>query len=142
MITNIHIENFKSIQSLDLELGRLNIFIGANGSDKSNILEAIAMGSAAMEDKLDDEFLIHRGVRITENKLMKSGFKKSNQKEPIHIVWSNDIVSWGLNITSDKGHFDKWVVDGGIEKEIEKQTKKVNKQISKQLKSGKWIKEI
>ena len=26
MITNIHIENFKSIQSLDLELGRLNIF--------------------------------------------------------------------------------------------------------------------
>ncbi|MBK8565864.1 MAG: AAA family ATPase [Saprospiraceae bacterium] len=55
MITNIHIENFKSIQSLDLELGRLNIFIGANGSGKSNILEAIAMGSAAMEDKLDDE---------------------------------------------------------------------------------------
>jgi predicted ATPase len=27
MITSIHIENFKSIQSLDLELGRLNVFI-------------------------------------------------------------------------------------------------------------------
>lgn len=42
MIKEIKIENFKSIQSLNLELGQLNVFIGANGSGKSNILEGIA----------------------------------------------------------------------------------------------------
>ena len=44
MVKSVRIENFKSIHELDLELGRLNIFIGENGCGKSNILEGIAMG--------------------------------------------------------------------------------------------------
>jgi predicted ATPase len=31
MLSNIHIENYKSVADLDLDLGRLNVFIGANG---------------------------------------------------------------------------------------------------------------
>ena len=73
MIKEIQIENFKSIQSLNLELGRLNVFIGANGSGKSNILEAIAFGSAAIENKLENEFLSTR-IRTTNPNLMKSAF--------------------------------------------------------------------
>jgi predicted ATPase len=76
MIREIQIENFKSIDTLKLELGRFTMLIGANGCGKSNILEAIAMGSAAAANKLDDEFLVNRGIRASENALMVSGFNK------------------------------------------------------------------
>ncbi len=80
MIKEIKIENFKSIQSLSIELGRLNIFIGANGSGKSNILEGIAFNAAAIGDRLENLFLSARGVRISEPNLMLSAFT-NNQKD-------------------------------------------------------------
>ena len=66
MIRKVRVENYKSIANLTLDLGRLTVLIGANGSGKSNILEAIALASAAAQDKLDNEFLISRGIRVTE----------------------------------------------------------------------------
>ena len=74
MIRKIRIENYKSIADLELDLGRLTVLIGANGSGKSNILEAIALASAAAQDKLDNEFLIARGIRITDARFMRSAF--------------------------------------------------------------------
>lgn len=56
MIQTISIENYKSIQTLTLDLGRVTVLIGENGSGKSNILEAVALGAASATDKLDDEF--------------------------------------------------------------------------------------
>ncbi len=114
MITNIHIENFKSIQSLDLELGRLNIFIGANGSGKSNILEAIAMGSAAMEDKLDDEFLYNRGLRVTEPKLVKSGFDPKWINKNVSINFSIADSIWNLELSTQDENLFKWITKGGL----------------------------
>jgi AAA15 family ATPase/GTPase len=35
----VHIKNFKSIVDLPLDLAPINVFIGENGSGKSNILE-------------------------------------------------------------------------------------------------------
>ena len=40
-ITRLEARNFRSIEGLDLELGRLNVLIGPNGAGKSNILLAI-----------------------------------------------------------------------------------------------------
>lgn len=37
-LDKIHVENFKSIRSLDISLNSLNVFIGANGSGKSNFI--------------------------------------------------------------------------------------------------------
>lgn len=85
MVQRIQIENYKSVQSLDIELGRLNVFIGANGCGKTNILEAIALGSAAAADKLDHEFLGSRGIRMTEPKWMKSGFNNNYISKSIKI---------------------------------------------------------
>ena len=39
MIERIVIENFKSLRKVDLSLGRMNLFIGTNGSGKSNFLD-------------------------------------------------------------------------------------------------------
>lgn len=41
MIDRIVIENFKSLRRVELSLGRVNLFIGANASGKSNFLDAL-----------------------------------------------------------------------------------------------------
>jgi AAA15 family ATPase/GTPase len=41
MIKNLQINNYKSINKIDLECGRINVFIGEPNSGKSNILEAL-----------------------------------------------------------------------------------------------------
>jgi len=41
MINSIHVQNFKSLRQVDLELGPLNLFIGANASGKSNLFDAL-----------------------------------------------------------------------------------------------------
>lgn len=41
MIDRIIIENFKTLRRVDLSLGPMNLFVGANGSGKSNLLDAL-----------------------------------------------------------------------------------------------------
>ncbi|MBD0310433.1 MAG: AAA family ATPase, partial [Microcoleus sp. T1-bin1] len=91
MIGEVRIENYKSIQKLKLELGRVTVLIGENGCGKSNILEAIALASAAADDKLDNEFLASRGIRVTEPQFMRSAFEKENLDKDITIdIKGND----------------------------------------------------
>jgi len=40
-ITRLHIENFRSIRNLDIELGDATVFIGANNAGKTAILDAV-----------------------------------------------------------------------------------------------------
>jgi predicted ATPase len=85
MFTEVQIENYKSIQNLKIGLGRINVFIGENGCGKSNILEAIALAGAAAGNKLDNEFLAPRGIRVTEPEFMRSAFDKENVTKEIKI---------------------------------------------------------
>jgi hypothetical protein len=78
LVREVSIENYKSIRKLTIELGRVNVLIGANGSGTSNILEAIAFGSAAGRNKLDNEYLVPRGIRVTEPRFMRSAFPGSD----------------------------------------------------------------
>jgi recombinational DNA repair ATPase RecF len=52
---------------LKLKLGRVTVLIGENGSGKSNLLEVIAFAGCAAVDKLDNEYLAPRGIRVTED---------------------------------------------------------------------------
>jgi len=85
MIRELHINNYKSLHELTLDVGRFNVFIGENGCGKSNLLEAIALAAAAAADKLDNEFLVSRGIRVTEPQLMRSAFNHDYLQEPITI---------------------------------------------------------
>ncbi len=96
MIKKIGIQNYKSILDLEIELGQVNIFIGENGCGKTNILEAIALGSAALDHKIDQEFLVVRGIRITENHLMISQF--GNQEEIGFQITENDEILTDIKI--------------------------------------------
>lgn len=77
MIHTIEVESFKSLLDVRIELGRLNVFVGANGSGKSNLLEAIGVLSAAADGRVNDQTLLQRGVRPGVPALYKSAFRTS-----------------------------------------------------------------
>lgn len=97
MITKISIESFKSLENVEIELGNLNVFVGANGSGKSNLLEAIGVLSAAADGKVTDQTLLQRGVRPGVPKLYKSAFPTTDRRQLSHISFSG---------SSDDAHYD------------------------------------
>ncbi|AFZ17036.1 AAA family ATPase [Allocoleopsis franciscana] len=109
MIREIKIENYKSIQQLKLRLGRVTVFIGENGCGKSNILEATALASAAANDKLDNEFLASRGIRVTEPQFMRSAFEHSNITQEIKIsLEANSQTSLNFSLQNDNQPYSNW----------------------------------
>jgi len=85
MLKKIQVQNFKSIWDESIELGQINVFIGENGSGKSNLLEALAVMSAAKQKRLDIEGLYSKGVRIAKPSLTFSSFHHHKQKQQIEI---------------------------------------------------------
>lgn len=73
-IEEIKIKNFKSLYDLSFSPGKINVFIGANGSGKSSLLEAIGVLSAAMTDRVNNNSLQRKGVRLSTSSLYKSQF--------------------------------------------------------------------
>ena len=66
----------------------VNVFIGANGSGKSNLLEALGILSAAADGKVDDQTLLARGVRPGLPALYKTAFPASPGKRiPPHLFF-------------------------------------------------------
>ncbi len=49
MIKKIEIERFKSIQHVELNLGKVNVLVGANNSGKSSILQAIQFATSVAQ---------------------------------------------------------------------------------------------
>jgi predicted ATPase len=115
MIKSVKISNFKSVVDLSMELGSFNVLIGENGSGKSNILEALAFGAAASADKLDNEFLGSRGIRVTKPDFMFSAFENGKKKKPIIISLAHDQRVYNYNLVIDLNNPKKWV-DFGKEK--------------------------
>jgi predicted ATPase len=76
MLNKIRISSFKSIVNKEISLGMMNVFIGANGSGKSNLFEAIGVLSAAAAGRVDDEALQRRGIRLGTPRLYKSAFEE------------------------------------------------------------------
>lgn len=98
MLNQIKIEAFKSLENVEVELGRVNVFIGANGSGKSNLLEAIGVLGAAANGRVDDEALLRRGVRPGLPALYKSSFMGSRQPSEIRFTATNDDASFSVGL--------------------------------------------
>lgn len=88
MITKFKVESFKSLESVEVDLGQVNVFVGANGSGKSNFLEAIGVLGAAAYGRVDDESLLRRGVRPGVPQLYKSAFPHKAKERRPHIFFS------------------------------------------------------
>jgi len=86
VIKTINIVNYKSVDKLELELGRVNLFIGENGCGKSNILEAIGLAAASASGRLENEFLTTRGIRVADADKMRSGFDSADAGAQIRVT--------------------------------------------------------
>ncbi|MGJ0516102.1 MAG: AAA family ATPase [Methylomicrobium sp.] len=128
MITKIKVKNYKSLHDLNLDVGRFNIFIGENGSGKSNILEAITLAAAAEANKLDNEFLSSRGIRVTDPNFMRSAFKDGITSSPINIEIQDEhkSITKEYLLTNDNKPYSKWTI---LEDESKTHVKFTNKDI-------------
>ena len=86
MLAGLSVRTFKSLDDVTVDLGRVNVFIGANGSGKSNLLEALGVLSAAADGKVDEQALLARGVRPGLPALYKSAFPaRAGSRIPPHL---------------------------------------------------------
>lgn len=85
MLKNMSIKGFKTISDLHIEFGRINLFIGANGTGKSNILEAIGLLSACFSRSISPDDLIKKGVRLSVPTLFKSAFKNAELRKTFDL---------------------------------------------------------
>ena len=74
-LKKVSFRNFKSLYDASFEPGKINVFIGANGAGKTTILEAMGLLSAAMTDRVNDNSLQRKGVRLSAASMYKSRFK-------------------------------------------------------------------
>ena len=125
-VSKITISRYKSILQDTIELGKFNVFIGANGCGKSNILESLATVGAERGNDLTFEGLYSRGVRIARPDLILSSFLEDNVKKTIGIDLSlsvndrsekyycelapdneNDIYSKWINLAEEEVYSDR-----------------------------------
>ena len=88
VLETLTVRTFKSLEDVTVDLGLVNVFIGANGSGKSNLLEALGVLSAASDGKVDDQSLLARGVRPGLPALYKTAFPaRPGNKIPPHLYF-------------------------------------------------------
>jgi predicted ATPase len=115
LLKNISIIGYKSIVDDEIELGRFNVFIGANGSGKTNVLESLATVGAAKANDLNLDGLYSRGVRMARPDLIISSFSDARQRTSIDINLSfsdredPQEYRFSLSPVSQKDIYTKWV---------------------------------
>lgn len=113
MLTELTIQNYKSIVDLTVELGRINVFIGENGCGKTSILEALAMLCAAKTNTLGSDELYSRGVRIAKPSITLSSFQGRDRTgdAAIHleVVDSGNSIRSSLQPTDRNDIYAKWI---------------------------------
>lgn len=85
MLDKVHVQGYKSLNDVTVELGRLNVFVGANGSGKTNLLEAIGLLGCAAAGGVDDGALADRGVRPGLPILYKTAFRGQRVRRVISL---------------------------------------------------------
>ena len=102
MLNQIHVRSFKSLKDVTVDLGAVNVFVGANGSGKSNLLESVGILSAAAAGRVDDESLIRRGVRPGVPALYKSSFKNEKPRGSIRFSGYGENVDYQVELYNPK----------------------------------------
>lgn len=100
MLKRIAIRGFKSIWDANVELGRVNVFIGTNGAGKSNFLEALAVLSSSFEGGVDYERLARRGARLSSPEIFRSSLKNKDRLKTFSIEADFDDVKYRSSISS------------------------------------------
>lgn len=101
-LKRLHIEYFKSHLNTEFEPGNVNVFIGANGSGKTSLLEAIGLLSAVFSGRVDAQSLRERGVRLGIPAIYKTALKSQEKiSNMIHLEldWEHENSSWEYSVS-------------------------------------------
>jgi predicted ATPase len=125
-IEKLQIKNYKSIQKQSIKLSQITVLIGENGAGKSNLLEAITLAGAASADKLDNEFLVSRGLRSPAFHQQRSLFQKNEDNIEINIITSDYTFKTEIDPFQQKSKNKTDILNHNLNNEIEK----INEQIT------------
>lgn len=124
-LSELILHNYKSIKECKLNMGSLNVLIGANGAGKSNFIGFFKLISLLLDQKLQPyvskaggpDALLHYGRKTSEEFSAELYFGNNGYKfalEPTQdnrMMFSNEALWW--NMSGDKsvgsGHFETLV---------------------------------
>lgn len=109
LISRVQVEGYKSAKNLAFAPGRVTVLVGANGSGKSTILEAIALAAAAAADRLDNESLALRGVRASHPSMLRSGLVPYDPTAPIKVTVKAGDGAYTAVLKLEGEEYPKWV---------------------------------
>jgi len=98
MIKKFTVKSFKSIESAELDLGQVNVCVGANGSGKSNLIEAFSVLAAAAFGRVDPESLVRRGCR--PGGYYRPLFRESRKDAETSVTAEGSEASYSATLTS------------------------------------------
>lgn len=93
-IDRLKIEGFKSLQNVELELGKLNVLIGPNGSGKSNLVSYFYMLREMVEERLQ----VWVAKRGGADRIFTYGSKETSQFSS-HIKFGDNAYEFVLSQT-------------------------------------------
>ena len=85
MLKHMKVKGYKSIKDMELELRPLNVFIGANGSGKSNLISLFYLIDRIIENRLQlyvsqsggADSLLYFGQKITDEVSVQLDFEEN-----------------------------------------------------------------
>jgi len=97
MLERLDRRGFKSLNDVSIELGSVNVFIGSNGSGKSDFLEAVGVLGAIVSGGPEPESFRYRGVRQVNPASYISSFKTNNSRA-ISITASDPRITYSVDL--------------------------------------------
>ena len=85
-IKRIHVENFKSFKELDVQLGPLNVVIGANASGKSNFVEVFRFLRDIVTQGLGNAVSLQGDVEYLRNTKLSA-----SERLIMEVTWDDDM---------------------------------------------------
>lgn len=124
MIKKLKIQNFRSIKEVEIDLGKLNAFIGPNNAGKSNILKAMDLVLGVTYPSI--------------NSFDEEDFYNYDKSQSINIevYFENNLECdnsvWGFKLTFDKNNCDYVAIDQSG-KEVVYQSSGKTKKVSNEM---------
>ena len=88
-ITRLHIENFRSIKSLDVELGDTTVFLGPNNAGKTAVLDAVRFALTRREEFTEHD--VHRTEEGTDPRTLPPIAITITLEESSEHPWNEDL---------------------------------------------------
>ncbi len=124
-LNKIVLNGYKSIRECTLELGALNVLIGANGAGKSNFISLFKLIAKLLDGKLQlavgtaggPDALLHFGRKTTEQMEVELYFGNNGYKcrlaptQDNRMIFTHESLYWNMHgdWNPESGHFETYV---------------------------------